>query len=68
MSGDAGALIKCGMKTLMTPDYIAFQERSTVQVRTGIGQSSGEGLKTGRHLKVPVRFPFSWLAALHGAP
>ena len=30
VSGDAGALIKCGMKTLMTPDYIAFQERSTV--------------------------------------
>ena len=52
----------------MTPDHTAFQVRSSGYGRAGIGLSSWEGLRTGRHEKAPDRCPCSRLAILHGAP
>ena len=63
MLGDAGAPPECKMKTLMTPDHIAFQVH-----RSWFGQSSVECLDTGHHEKTPVCCPCSRLAAFHGAP
>ena len=57
MSGDAGALSECGVKTLMTPDHTAFLISNSGQGRTGFGRSSVEGLNTGRHYRAPVRCP-----------
>ena len=54
--------------TLMTPDYNAFQMRSSGYGQAGIGQYSGECLIKEHHEKAPVRCPCSRLAALHAAP
>ena len=63
MPGDVGALTVCKMKTLMTSDHTAILERSS-----GYGRSFRKGLHTGHHEKVPVCYPCSRLAALHGTP
>ena len=44
MSGDAGALSECEVKTLMTPDHTAFQLRSSGKGQTGIGRSSWKAI------------------------
>ena len=50
MSEDAGVR----GDTLMTPDHSAFQVRSSVYGRTGIGRSR-KILISGRHEKAPTR-------------
>ena len=55
------------MKTLVIPDYNAIKVRNFVQERAGIGRSSDEYLKTGRHEKAHVRLPCNWLAEIYGA-
>ena len=65
LSGDAGAFPEC---EVMTPDHITVQVRSCGLGRAEIGRSSWKGLNTGRHEKVPVCCPCSWLATLHGTP
>ena len=54
--------------TLMTPDRIAIQVRSSGYGQAAISSSSGEGLNTGHHEKAAVRCPYNRLATLHGAP
>ena len=65
MSGDAGALLMCVLKTLMTPDYITCQVRRS-GFWSGIGWSCREGLNIGCHRMAPVKCPCNRLAALHG--
>ena len=68
MSGDAGALPECEVKTLMSCDHTAIFVSSSGWSRVGIGRSAAEVLCMGCHEKAPVRCPCSRLAALHGAP
>ena len=39
MSGDAGALLECEVKILISPDHTAFQVRSSGQGRARIGRA-----------------------------
>ena len=68
MSGDAGELLKCEVKTLMTLGHTAIQVHCSGLGRAGIGRSSRDGLSTGPYKKAPVCCPYSRLAALHDAP
>ena len=52
----------------MTADHTTFLVHISGYGRAGIGQSSWEGLDTGRYMKAPAHCPFRWLAALHGSP
>ena len=67
MSGDAGALPECEVKTLLTPNHTAFQVHISGLGRAGIGRSFWEGINTERHEKAPVCCSSSWLTVLHGA-
>ena len=68
MSGDAGALLESEVIRRRLP--ITPSSRCTAMGlgRAGIGLSSCNGLRMGRHVKAPVRCPCSQLATLHGAP
>ena len=54
--------------TLISPLHTAVQMRFSGYGRAGIGLSSWNGLHTGRHETVPVRYAFCRFAAIHGAP
>ena len=68
MSGDAGAIRKCEVKTLMTSGHSAFQVHSSWYGRPEFGRSSWKGHNTGHNKNTPVQCPCSRLATLHGAP
>ena len=68
LSGVVGVPNECKLKTLMIPEHIAFQVRSSEYGPSRIGRPSLKYLNPGCQDKAPDRCPFSRSHSLDGTP